>query len=343
MERIPVITFNLETNVECLLNSEISQHNWNVIYDVLKNTILEHTRPILCFQSISPSIESRLHSFFNINGYTMITTHYDIKNINYGLGIAFSNQSYRLKEIQTHRMSDVIQELYGKPEYPKDDPLEVRCLQSITRFIDRFLYINSMWERAIKYKHRILGVQLQHKDKSKKDPFWIWTCDFPTDPDVNMVYTMTMIRIVSTRKRIFPFILAGCFNFDHDSTTYRMVQGDNMTKDILVKEFNIEPQPFTMKKFDPILDTHCLSDTFKMFNHNMINDHENINECGNNYSITRIQNIKNIGIVKETTDYIFIKSVHKVLYYQTIDIFDHDKFDSLHQLIHLPIKSVIVF
>lgn len=325
---LPVLTFNLELQRE---RQDITQSDWNVIYDVIKDFVHSTLHPILCFQSITPSVESRLHSFLNSVNYTMITTHYDIKKVSHGIGIAFSNNLYTLKEIQTHRLGDVVEEIYGANDDDLNDlpPGAIDCFKWITRFMDRFAFINSVWERSTKCNHKILGLQLHRKNKVREDPFWIWTCDLPIDQDVNSVFAMTMIRIVCTRKSFYPFILTGGFNFQPDSIIYRMIRSDNSVKQVLAPQLNIETHSFSLREFDPVKDTIPLYSTFSRLNQTPD-------------PITRIARIDGLGTVKETTDYILVSFNHKVVSSNEIDIFDTNKFDESHTLIHLPIKSMII-
>lgn len=247
-EEIPIVTFNLSLDQYKLKNNTHDiNYDWVTIENILHKNINNTTSCIFCVQGVDTQIESKLHSFFNKANYCFITCHYDIKKIGHCIGIAFSNISYRLIHSEIIRLGDLVNIFYGINEY---DIIPKRgILDYISDYMDNFRLIDSVWENCIKNNYKILGIQLKYKNGF----FWVWTCDLPEEPTMNIVYALTMIREISLKIPRYYFVIAGTFNFSHDSDAYNMICGDDIRKCTINETLHIEPHPISKRNSIPVI------------------------------------------------------------------------------------------
>lgn len=323
---VPIVTFNLSLD-PYRINTNNTSHNinydWLVIQDILCRNINNTTNCILCFQDIDQQIESKLHAFFSKVNYCFITCQYDIKKLGNSIGIAFSHISYNLVETQVIRLGDVVNEIYGLHEediVPRQG-LWNKIYGYLYDYMDNFRFMDSVWSNTIKNNYKILGIKLKYKNGF----FWVWTCNLPEEPNMNVVYAMTMIRIIALKTSRLAFVIAGTFNCHHDSDSYNMICGDDDTKKTISDRLGIEPHPFSNKKFIPSVDTIPMYSSFKVLERKE--------------PITHEQNIKGIGIARDTTDYIFTHYGVKIVKVEKNDIFNNELYSDKHILTHVPIIS----
>jgi endonuclease/exonuclease/phosphatase family metal-dependent hydrolase len=194
-----------------------TENRWNGI----KNHLLERIKntDVICLQELSDEWLSYLIPFFQDQSYSFV---YDSQWL--GVGIGFPNKIYKLHDIKFVKIADELKKICKPLSKPEDTFISKTVKSLLSYVVSQPKIEDDTWVKSMKKHNRLLSVRLQHYTSGTF--FNVFTYHMPCafrEPSIMHIHTAMLLKTVRKLTGKLPFILAGDFNMEPNSSTYKMI------------------------------------------------------------------------------------------------------------------------